>query len=507
MVSADLIGIPRLSSASLSARATTDARSMPPLRRQELSVAALAGVTPLSRLAEEVGVSRKFVATQRDKAQAALAEAFAAEPADDQVLCQVSVTRLWLRRFVVAAMLIGHASDRDVQELAEALLGRSLSLGTIHNILHQAADEAGQLNRREDLSTIRVGALDEIYECQAPTLVGVDLDSTYCFLLSPEDHCDADTWGVRLLELAETHHLHLERSLADGGKGLRAGLELASPGQTCDYDHFHALRMFRDVVQYAENRAWAALRLVEKLKGRKDRTGRRAAPTPAQQAAADAACAQAMTLADDLAVLYEWMRIDVLGLAGESLAVREELLDFILGELRARIPLCAHRLAPLVKTLQNHRQALLGFAGVLDRRLAEIALDQQISLADVREVCRLEALDKNQSAYWQRQGALLRRLGGRLDGVRAAVRQAMTQTPRASSLVENLNGRLRSYFYLWRGTSRPYLDLLRFYLNHRQYTRSHHPERVGKSPYELLRGQPHPFWLDMLLGDTSISRN
>jgi hypothetical protein len=49
--------------------------------------------------------------------------------------------------------------------------------------------------------------------------------------------------------------------------------------------------------------------------------------------------------------------------------------------------------------------------------------------------------------------------------------------------------------------------LLRFYLNHRRYTRRHHPERAGKSPYELLRGQPHPFWLDMLLGDTCVSRN
>src|SRR5262249_46362972 len=34
-------------------------------------------------------------------------------------------------------------------------------------------------------------------------LVGVDVASTYCYLLSLEEHRDADTWGVRLLELVD----------------------------------------------------------------------------------------------------------------------------------------------------------------------------------------------------------------------------------------------------------------------------------------------------------------
>ena len=75
MVATNLIGISAPSRSSLSAPATPDARSLPPLRRQELSLAALAGVMPLSRLAREVGVSRKFVAAQRDKARAALDDA------------------------------------------------------------------------------------------------------------------------------------------------------------------------------------------------------------------------------------------------------------------------------------------------------------------------------------------------------------------------------------------------------------------------------------------------
>src|SRR5215213_8088882 len=43
-----------------------------------------------------------------------------------------------------------------------------------------------------------------------------------------------------------------------------------------------------------------------------------------------------------------------------------------------------------------------------------------------------------------------------------AVRRAMADTPRSSSLVENLNSRLRTYFTLRRHLGGSYLDLLRF---------------------------------------------
>jgi hypothetical protein len=50
-----------------------------------------------------------------------------------------------------------------------------------------------------------------------------------------------------------------------------------------------------------------------------------------------------------------------------------------------------------------------------------------------------------------------------------------------------------------------YLALLQFYLNHRRYPRSEQAERVGKSPAELLTGQSHRHWLE-LLGYTRFSR-
>jgi hypothetical protein len=39
--------------------------------------------------------------------------------------------------------------------------------------------------------------------------------------------------------------------------------------------------------------------------------------------------------------------------------------------------------------------------------------------------------------------------------------------------------------------------LLQFFLNHRRYMRSEDPSRVGKSPAELLTGEPRAHWLDI----------
>jgi len=55
-----------------------------------------------------------------------------------------------------------------------------------------------------------------------------------------------------------------------------------------------------------------------------------------------------------------------------------------------------------------------------------------------------------------------------------------------------------SYFTLRRHLGGSYLDLLRFFLNHRRFMRSRRAERNGKSPRELMTGQGHPHWLTLL---------
>ncbi len=110
-----------------------------------------------------------------------------------------------------------------------------ISLGTVHNIVHSAIEPARAISRRRDLAGVRIGAHDEIFQTGHPVLVGVDTASTYCYLLSLEDHRDAVTWGVRLLELVD-QGFNPDATVADAGSGLRAGQALALPEVPCRGD-------------------------------------------------------------------------------------------------------------------------------------------------------------------------------------------------------------------------------------------------------------------------------
>ena len=72
-------------------------------------------------------------------------------------------------------------------------------------------------------------------------LAGVDAASTYCYLLAAEHRRDADTWGVHLLDAAE-RGLRPDYTIADAGRGLRAGQEAAWGDTPCHGDVFHIQR-------------------------------------------------------------------------------------------------------------------------------------------------------------------------------------------------------------------------------------------------------------------------
>jgi len=376
---------------------------------------------------------------------------------------------------------------------------RGASIGTVHNVVREAVAKARTLNDAQDLSRIRVGAHDEIYQAGKPVLVGADVESTFCYLLSVEAHCDETTWGVRLLERAE-QGLCPEYTIADGGRALRAGQAAAWGEVPCHGDVFHAERDFGKLAFYLEHRAAGCVTARQKLDRRMDRAKHRGKGNRFSKklASARAAEADAITLARDIRALADWMKNDVLSLAGPDTATRRNLFDFIVEELHRREARAPHRIRPVRRMLENHRDDLLAFASLLDDRFADIARQRNIPLYLVHGVCELQGLDPNQPAYWERERRLRGKLRHRFHAVQAAVRQALAETPRASSIVENLNSRLRNYFSLRRHIGDDYLDLLRFFLNHRRFLRSDRPERVGKSPAELLNGKTHPHWLERL---------
>ena len=470
-----------------------------PDERKGLALRVLARDRPVTHLAAERRVSRKFAYRQAAKASDALDAAFDPSAEDDKVLFHLPVTKKWIESAVVSLALTCHSSYRGVMEFMGNVLDVPVSVGTVHNVLRAAAAKARDLNDAEDISRIRVAAHDEIFQARRPVLVGADVESTYCYLLAPEDHRDETTWGVHLLDLAD-HGLHPKYSIADGGNGLRAGQRAAWPGVPCHGDVFHPLREFGQLAGYLENRAQGlntALQRLERKMGRAKEKGRGNTLSKKLTIAREEE-AKAAELARDLRTLADWMQNDILSLAGPDLAGRRELFDFVVEELRAREPLCSHRIRPVRRSLENQRDDLLAFVGVLDGKLADVVRRFDVPQYLAHAICEAQGLDRKGSHYWQREKELRGKLRGRFHEVKAAVLEAMADTPRASSIIENLNSRLRSYFFLRRQLGDEYLDLLRFYLNHHRFMRSDRPERVGKSPAELLSGEAHPHWLDLL---------
>jgi hypothetical protein len=281
------------------------------------------------------------------------------------------------------------------------------------------------------------------------------------------------------------------------------------PDVPCRGDVFHALCEVTALVSYLENRAYETITTAGKLERKKTKTqqqGKRSQAVGRKAAAAGRAETQAVTLADDIALLACWLHYDIFAVSGLAYTDRCALYDFILTELKAREQLCPHRIGPIHTLLKNHRSELLAFASQLDREVVKLAEEFQVPELIIRAVLDLQRLDEGQPRYWREVALLQRKLHHDFYRISEAVQEMADQVVRASSVIENLNSRLRSYFFLRRQLGSDYLELLQFFLNHRRFLRSEHAERVGKSPAELLTGVEHPHWLEML-GYTRFCRN
>ncbi len=211
-------------------------------QRQQLAVQMLARTEPVSKLAKQHQVSRKFLYDQAGKGEQALEQAFKSPPpSDEEVLFYLPVTRAWLRQVVLGLVLLCHSSFRGVIAFFADLLDQRIALGTVHNIVQEAVVEARRINAGQDLSGVRAGGHDEWFQGREPMLAGIDLDSLYCYLLAAEGQRDAETWTIDLWDLAE-RGLKPDYVVADGGKGLRTGQTLAWPGVASDGDVFHGLQ-------------------------------------------------------------------------------------------------------------------------------------------------------------------------------------------------------------------------------------------------------------------------
>jgi hypothetical protein len=87
---------------------------------------------------------------------------------------------------------------------------------------------------------------------------------------------------------------------------------------------------------------------------------------------------------------------------------------------------------------------------VLDEELERLGEEFHIPAELARRILGTMARDQRDPRRWTEHAALQKQLRGRFHDIQAVVAELASGTIRASSLVENLNSRLRSYFFLRR---------------------------------------------------------
>ena len=127
-----------------------------PLQRQEIAVKVLSKQEPITQIAHQEQVSRKFIYQQKAIAIEALNTAFEKKDRENEVLYYLPITHSWIFQLILALILICHCSYRGIKELLRDLLDYPLSIGTIHNRVMEAVPKARNINQNQDLSSIKV---------------------------------------------------------------------------------------------------------------------------------------------------------------------------------------------------------------------------------------------------------------------------------------------------------------------------------------------------------------
>ena len=450
----------------------------------------------ITQTANKNEVCRNTVYSLKDKAISAITDLFA-DRDDNTVLFYLPVSRAFIHQVVLALILICKSSYRDVIQFLQDVFDLPISLGNVAKIVDIASHHAESINRSYDLAPIRQSASDEVFHRNKPILTTVDINSRFCAMLEKEDHRDADSWGVHLLDMVD-RGFQPDINISDQASGIKKAFEDVFPNTELRFDHFHIIKATKDLLRFLKNRkksaATKAINLYLRMdKARMKGKGQRLS---ARLVSANNAMVTAEMLYEHVDILCTWLQYDVLQLPGSCPADREELFDFIVDQLQSVAD--EPRIQTYVRSLINQKSDLLAVAHSLDGKFQNIANKYGASIHDIWAICYIARFDMNAPTYHVRADELESRIGSLYDQIEDDVLAVLASTHRCSSMVENFNSRLKPYLDERKTVTSKKLGLYQFILNHRPFQRSHHLHLVGKTPAEALSGKSHPHWLELL---------
>ena len=399
-----------------------------------------------------------------------------------------------IERIILILTLECQSPNSGIQSFFEVICGINVSAGRISSVIKEAAQRAQAYDDTIDLSGISQMAIDEIFQCGKPILTGVDPVSTYNFLLEEAADRTADTWAI-YLEDRKDKGLNPETSINDGGTGLMAGLPQVFPDIEIQADTFHALQGMGKEVQKLERAAYKLISgeagLKEKLAGKRPR-----AKHNESLAGIQAKMDGAIKMYDSIYILFAWLQA-LLNFSGYSLADTRILAEWVLSEMELLAAGNPGYIKEVVK-IRKILPGLLSFIGRLERGMRETAEKTGIPVDVFKHMYQQMAFSPDSPHGIESHCKLAMQLGEKYTEAQNEFNLLLDTTKKASSMVENLNGRIRVFIEVKRVIPTSFFVLLKVFFNTRKYRRSRYAARKGKSPLELLTNTSQPDFLEAL---------
>jgi tetratricopeptide (TPR) repeat protein len=440
-------------------------------------------------IAQDTGMSLGYVYQQKEKVAEYAEKLNTAKP---KAPC-IEFDKKRKDRAILSLALDCRSSLEGIVNFFANVIGDvTVSMGYISNLLSEASNRARDFDDKIDLSEITQGANDEIFQCGTPILTGIDPESTYTYLLEEASDRTAETWALYLDDRKE-HGINLETSINDGGTGLMAGIPQVFPDIEIQADTFHAVydmgKELSKLERYANKLIKGEQAIKDNLASKRPRAKNVNELKELQPKVCDA-----INTYDTAFILYNWLK-ELLSFSGYSRADTLDLAEWVLGEMAT---LSVVGLQKEVAKVRKMLPSLLSFIGRLERGMEELAKRTSIPIDGFRLMYRQLSCHPGSQDNSEIQCKQIQILGSRYNEAKTAFDELLRKTKKASSLVENLNGRIRVFIEVKRVVPSNFLALLKVYFNTRKYKRSRCKERIGKSPLELLKGNSQPNFFEAL---------
>lgn len=408
----------------------------------------------------------------------------------------ILVTKEFIERSVIALHTVCNTSESAIQYFMEQVCGVKVSKGKIYAILKAAEEKAAAYDAGVSLEGIGAIATDETFQGNRPVLTGVDPRSGYVFMAEPAEDRSGATWQAAL-EKQKEKGLDAKLNISDEGTGLLKGVQAAFPGIEMQPDIFHAMRELGREINAIERTAMGDLSDYCSLEYRIQNPHAHFS-TRQKYNRLRLSIDDRLVRADSLRILHRWL-VEYTNFTGYGYEHCLKICGWILDEMSALYPKSARLLDSIAK-LRTNLPDVLGFLPRLRQSLITMAREYHVPDYAFTLMYSQLPLDVETEQYQLIEDKLYHLFRERFLEAKEALHERIHSTYRASSPVENVNGRFRVIMNVQREIPDEQFSLLKMMMNTKKCSRSRVPERIGNSALDRLTGQNTPDFLDALLG-------